>query len=126
MLPFLPEDRVDDLEALEVVDHDRPTLGEHAPGEAAADRDADAALDLLFEPDRRASDELVAVSVNEQNGAGVDVQDRAYPLQELGERSSDDGVPWLGAAPHDPRHDAHGKQARSDERPPDHRHHGRQ
>jgi hypothetical protein len=55
---LLPQDRVPDRELVDV-DHARPPLGRDPAGEALAERDADALLDLLLDPERRARDELV-------------------------------------------------------------------
>src|SRR5919202_79796 len=54
--PLLAQDRVEDVRAVDVVDHDRGRLRGDPAGEAPAERDADAALHLLLDPLRRAGD----------------------------------------------------------------------
>ena len=44
------------------------------PANPAADRDADALLDFLLDPERRPRDELVRLLVEEEDGARVDVE----------------------------------------------------
>ena len=55
-------------------------------GEAAADRDPDALLDLLLDPDRRARDELVRLLVEQQDRARVDLEDLAGADEQRGEQ----------------------------------------
>ena len=80
--PLLPQDRVEDVRVVDVVEDHRPLLGGDPSGEAAADRDADALLHLLLDPERRARDELVRVLVEQEDRARVDLEDLAGPLEQ--------------------------------------------
>ena len=80
--PLLPQDRVEDVPVIDVVEDHRPLLGRDAPGEAAADRDTDALLDLLLDAERSACDELVRLLVEQEDRAGVDLEDLPGPLEE--------------------------------------------
>ena len=74
--PLLPEDRVEDLRVVDVVEDYGSALRHDPPREAAADGDADAAFDLLLETDGGACDELASLVVEEEDGARVRGEDR--------------------------------------------------
>ena len=101
---LLAQDRVEDVGMGEVIEDDRPLQGGDAAGEAPAERDADAALDLLLDPDRRTRYKLVRLLVQQQDRARVSPQDRADARQEhaeqlierqVGERGVGDGLDVL-------------------------------
>ena len=73
--PLLPQDRVEDVRVVDVVEDHRPLLGGNPSREAAADRDADALLHLFLDPERRPRDELVRFLVEQENRARVDLED---------------------------------------------------
>ena len=83
---FLAEDRVHDVGAIEVFDLDRRDLGGDAAGKSLADRDADAALDLLLEAFRRARYELRAGVVEQEHRARVGVERVAHTGEQLVEQ----------------------------------------
>ena len=60
--PLLAQDRVEDVGVVDVGEDHRPPLGGDPAREALADRDPDALLDLLLDPDRGARDELVRLA----------------------------------------------------------------
>jgi plasmid stability protein len=80
---LLAEERVQDVGVLDVVEDDRPSLGCDLAGEAATDRDPDAALDLFFETDRGAGHELLSLLVEEEDRHGVGFEDVADSPQQL-------------------------------------------
>ena len=80
--PFLPQDRVEDVRVVDVVEDHRPLLGGDPAGEAPADRDADALLDLLLDAERRARDELVRLLVEQQDRARVYLEDLAGAVEQ--------------------------------------------
>ena len=80
--PFLAQERVQDFGMVHVLDRDRAPVGDDVPGEAAADRDRDAALDLLLESLRSARDQLLAAFVHEQDRRGVGRDQVACPCYE--------------------------------------------
>src|SRR5919197_831062 len=80
---LLAQDRVDDVGVIGVGDEDRHALGRDAPGKAAAERDAHAALDLLLEPARGARDQLLAVLVEHEDRGGVDAERLLGAIEEL-------------------------------------------
>ena len=69
---FLEQDRIEHVLVVDMGEEDRSALRGDATGEAAADGDAHALLDLFFDSDGGPRDELVARFVEEQDGAGVD------------------------------------------------------
>ena len=80
--PLLAQDRVEHVGVVDVVEDDRPFLGGDAAGEAAADGDPDAGLDLLLDPDGSAGDEFVRLLVEQQHRARVAAEDLPDPRQE--------------------------------------------
>jgi hypothetical protein len=84
--PLLPQDRVEDVRVVDVVEDDRLLLGGDPPGEASADRDPDALLDLLFDAERRSCDQLVRPFVEQKDRAGVDLEDLPGPLEQRREQ----------------------------------------
>ena len=80
--PLLAQDRVEHVRVIDVVEDHRPPFRGDAAGESAADRDADALLHLLLDPDRRPRDELVRLLVEQQDRARVDIEDLAGPEKE--------------------------------------------
>ena len=83
---LLPQDRVEDVRMVDVVEDHRALLGGDPAGEAAAHRDSDALLDLLLDAERRPRDELVRALVEQQDRAGVHLEDRASALEQRGEQ----------------------------------------
>ena len=81
--PLLAQDRVQDVGAADVVEHDRPLLGGDTAGEASSERDPDAALDLLLEALRRARHELSRLLVEQQDRHSVPLEDVADALEQL-------------------------------------------
>ena len=71
---------------IDIAEHDGSALGSHAAGEAAAEWDADAALHLLLDPDRRAGDEFIRLRVQQQHRACIHVEELAHPQEERGEQ----------------------------------------
>lgn len=71
---------------IHVVEHDCARLRRDPPGEAAADRDADAALDLLLDADGGPRDELVRGLVEEEDRAGVGAEGIADAREQDGEQ----------------------------------------
>jgi hypothetical protein len=84
--PLLPQDRVEHVRVVDVVEDDGPPLGGDAPREPLAERDAHAALDLLLDPHGRPRDELLRRLVEQEHRAGVGVEHVAGPHQERGEQ----------------------------------------
>jgi hypothetical protein len=67
---------------IDIVEDHRPHLRSDAAGKAAADRDAHASLDLLLDPDGSPSDELIRLLVEQQDSAGIDLEDLARAEKE--------------------------------------------
>jgi uncharacterized protein YndB with AHSA1/START domain len=80
---LLAENRVQDVRVIDVLDGERPPLGGDPAGEAAADRDPRAPLDLLLDSLRRARDELVRALVEQEDGARVGSEDLLDPVEQL-------------------------------------------
>jgi hypothetical protein len=83
---LLAQDRIEDVGVIDVLDREGPPFGDDAAGETAADGDANAALDLLLDPARRARHKLVCLLVQEQDRAGIRREDLADPLEQLREQ----------------------------------------
>ena len=83
---LLAEDRIEHLCVIDVVEHDGSALGSHAAREAAAERDTDAALHLLLDPDGRTGDEFVRLRVDQQHRACIHVEELARPQEERGKQ----------------------------------------
>ena len=66
--PLLPQDRVDDVGVVEVLDEDRAPLGRDPAGEAAPDRDPDALLDLLLDALGGGRHELAGLVEQQERG----------------------------------------------------------
>ena len=66
---------------VDVLEDDRPLLGGDPTREAPAYRDADSLLDLFFDSERGAGDELVRLLVEQEDRAGVDFEDLPRPLE---------------------------------------------
>ena len=86
MTPLLAQDRIEDLRAVDVLDDDRPTLSGHAPREPTVDRDPDAPLGFLLEPDSSSGDELVPVVVMEEDRCCVRLEGFADSRQQFAEQ----------------------------------------
>ena len=84
--PLLPQERVQDVCVVDVVEDHRPLLGGDPSGEARADRDADALLDLLLDAERGPRDELVRALVEQEDRARVDLEDLARSLEQRGQQ----------------------------------------
>src|SRR5207248_5332241 len=72
----------EDVCVVDFVEDHRPLLGGDPGGEAPADRDPDALLDLLLDPERRARDELVRLFVEQQDRARVYLEDLAGTVEQ--------------------------------------------
>jgi hypothetical protein len=83
---LLPQDRVEHRPVADVVEDQRPLLGGDAAGEPRADRNPDALLYLLLDAERSARDQLVRVLVEQQDRAGVDIEDLARPPEQRAEQ----------------------------------------
>ena len=79
----LAENRVHHVGVVDVADHDRPHVGRDPAGEPAAERDAAALPDLLLEPARGARHDLTGVTVEQQHGDRVHLEDRLHPFEQL-------------------------------------------
>src|SRR3954451_23283435 len=99
--PLLPQDRIEAVGGVDVVEDHRPLLRGDPAGEATTDRDADALLSLLLDAERSPRDELVRVLVEQQDRARVDLEDLPRPLEQrieqlvesqVRERSVGDGL----------------------------------
>ena len=86
LIPFSRRSGLRTSRVVDVVEDHRPLLGGDPPGEARADRDADALLDLLLDAERGAGDELVRRLVEQEDRARVDLEDLARPLEQRGEQ----------------------------------------
>ena len=84
--PLLAQNRVEHVRVVDVVEDHRLPLGRDPAGEAAADRNADAALYLLLESHRRPGHELVRLLVEQQHRARVDVEQLPHSEEEGGEQ----------------------------------------
>ena len=71
---FLAQDRIQDIGVIDVGDEDRDALGRNATGEALAQREPHALLDLLLDPIGGARDELIRVRFVQQNRDCVHLQ----------------------------------------------------
>ena len=78
---LLAQDRVEDVGVVDVGDGDRAALGGDPPGEAAADRDADALLDLFL--DALGGARVQRVALQQQESHRVDLQDLGDPVHQL-------------------------------------------
>ena len=78
---LLAQDRVEDVGVVDVGDGDGAALGGDAPGEAAPERDAHAALDLFLDALGGAGVQVFALEQQERDGVGV--QHLRHPLQQL-------------------------------------------
>ena len=106
--PLLAQDRVEHVGVIDVGEDHRPPLGRDPAGEAAADRDANALLDLLLDPDRGPRNQLVGALVDEEHRARVRVEDVADAREqhreqvvelEVRERRIRDGLHVLDPPP---------------------------
>ena len=79
----------------EVVEHDGSALRRHAAGEASTERNTDAALDLLLDPDRRTRYNSFACSSRKRTRT-CPPAGSCGTRQEHAERSS--SARWAGAA----------------------------
>jgi hypothetical protein len=80
--PLLVQNRIEHVGVIDIVEDHRPHLRSDAAGKAAADRDAHASLDLLLDPDGSPSDELIRLLVEQQDSAGIDLEDLARAEKE--------------------------------------------
>jgi hypothetical protein len=80
--PLLAQDRVEDVGMVDVGQEDRLPQRRDPPREALAERDPDALLHLLLDPDRGARDQLVGGPVEQQDRAGVDGEDVVRSLEQ--------------------------------------------
>ena len=78
----LAQDRVEDVGVVDVGDRDRAPLGRDAAGEALAERDPHARLDLLLDALRRRRHQLARALLEQQEGRRVRVQDRRDAVQQ--------------------------------------------
>ena len=68
---------------LHVREHDGPKLRGDPSGEPFADRNVEARLQLLLDPDGRVGEELVALLVEQQDRAGVGGEEGAGALEHV-------------------------------------------
>ena len=94
--PFLPQDRVEHVRVVDVVEDHRPRVAGDASREAAPERDAHALLDLLLDPDRRARDELLRLLVEQQDRARVAADHLPGPAEQRVEQVLELEVPERG------------------------------
>ena len=83
---LLAQDRIEDVGVVDVGDEDRDALGRDPAGEALAERNPHAALDLLLDPLGGAGDELLRGDVEQQDRDGVDRERLLDADQELVEQ----------------------------------------
>ena len=81
--PALNEQRIDELGALGVRDEDGRAGGRHPAGEALADGDPHAGLDLFLEPARPRGDQLLARVVEQQRHRRVGAHHRAEAVEQV-------------------------------------------
>jgi hypothetical protein len=86
---LLPQDRVEDVRVVDLLDDHRSALRRDAPGEALAERDANALPDLLLEPAGRGRHEVGRCGVEEQDGGGVGAEEGAHAVQQFVEQFGD-------------------------------------
>jgi hypothetical protein len=84
--PLLAQYRVHDVRFGQVQDADGASRRRDAAGEAASDRDAHAALDLLLEALGGASDQRRIVVFEQEDRGGVHAEDPDHALEELREQ----------------------------------------
>jgi hypothetical protein len=84
--PLLPQQRVEDVGVVDVVEDDRPPVGGDSAREALPERNADAALDLLLDADGGAGDELALPRVEQQDRARVRRQEIVDSLEQRAEQ----------------------------------------
>ena len=70
---LLAQDRIEDVGVVDVGDEDRDAFGRDPAREPAAERDPDAALDLLLDPIGGAGDELLRIGVEQEDRNRVDL-----------------------------------------------------
>ena len=83
---LLAQDRVGDVRVVDVVDDDRAALGGDTAGEARADRDRDALLDLFLDALGGPRPQHPPALLEQEDRGGVAVQDRADPVEQLGQQ----------------------------------------
>ncbi len=84
--PLLTQNRIEDVGVVHVGDEDRDALGRNPAGEALADRNPHALLDLFFDSLRGACDELSRRGVVQQDRDGVDLERLLDADQQLVEK----------------------------------------
>jgi hypothetical protein len=67
---------------VDVLEDDGMAIGGDPAGEALAERDPNALLDLLFDPDRGAGNEIVARAIEQEDRAGVDLEQGFRPREQ--------------------------------------------
>ncbi len=82
LIPFSRKIGIEHIRVIEVFEDHRVPVRCDAARETAADRDPNALLDLLLDPDRCPRDELVRLLVKQQDSAGVDAEDLADTEKE--------------------------------------------
>ena len=83
---LLAQDRVEDVGVVDVGDDDRAALGGDAAGEALADGDLHAALDLFLDALGGAGVQRRAAVVEQQDRGGVGAEDLGDAQQQLAEQ----------------------------------------
>ena len=68
---------------LDIREHDRTQVGGDTSGEAFADGDVERRLELLLDPGGRVGDELVPFLVEQQDRAGVRIEQRANGVEQI-------------------------------------------
>ena len=79
---LLAQDRIEHVRVIDVVEDHGPSLGSDTAGKALSERDADAALDFLFDPHGGAGDQLAPLVVEQEDRAGVGVEELGRPLEQ--------------------------------------------
>jgi hypothetical protein len=79
---FRAQERVQHVRVVDVIEDDGPPVCGHASRKPAAERDANALLDLFFDPHRRPSNQLIRRRVEQQHRARVDAERLARAQEE--------------------------------------------
>jgi hypothetical protein len=86
---LLPQDRVEDVRVVDLVDDHRPALGGDAPREPLPDGDADTLAHLLLDPARGGGDQVGRGGIQQEDRRGVGVEQGTHPIQEFVEEIRD-------------------------------------
>ncbi len=81
--PLLAQERVVHVGVIDVREADRPALCCDSAGEAPAERDPNALLDLFLDADGSTGEEVPPLGVDQEHRARVDAENRADPVEKL-------------------------------------------